>query len=142
MIGYDFDTIFSELQQEEEKILKAVDNFLKASKEIEIFLTKQDSFSRRQNPAIVKSVIRYIASGYSQQDAITLTAKDFMTNSFRVETVFQTAKKHMSAVKLYAKKYTCEKLKKAGFTAKKIAGILGISENHVYKLLRCDINFD
>lgn len=47
----------------------------------------------------------------------------------------------MSAVNLFAKRYTCEKLKKAGFTAKEIARVIGVSENHIYKILRCNVDF-
>lgn len=96
---------------------------------------------RKQNPYIAKSIIKYMAQGLNKTDAIILTALDFDTDTKRVESIFWSQNRYMSAVNLYAKRYTCEKLKKAGLTAKKIAEILGISENHVYKLMKNNVDF-
>lgn len=46
-----------------------------------------------------------------------------------------------TAILLFAKRYLCMKLKQAGFIAKDIALVLGVSENHIYKLLNCDIDY-
>lgn len=96
---------------------------------------------RQQNPYIVKSVIKYMANGLNKTDAMILTALEFNTDVKRIENVFWTQNRYMTAVNLYAKRYTCEKLKKAGLTAKKISEILGISENHIYKLMKNNVDF-
>lgn len=100
-----------------------------------------ESDSRRQNPYIVKSVIKYMAKGLNKDDAILMTARDFETDEFRVSTIFWSQNRYMSAVNLYAKRYLCEKLKKNGFTAKRIGKIIGVSENHVFKILRANADF-
>ena len=82
-----------------------------------------------------------MANGLNKDDAIILTALDFNTSIERVKTIFWQQNRYMSAVNLYAKRYLCEKLRKSGFKAKEIAYILGISENHVFKLLRSNIDF-
>lgn len=102
---------------------------------------KFEQKKRQQNPYIVKTVIKYLARGLNKEDAIILTAKDFKTDIDRVSTVFYAQNRYMSAVNLFAKRYTCEKLKKAGFTAKDIAKVIGVSENHIYKILRCNVDF-
>lgn len=97
--------------------------------------------TRHENPFIIKSVIKNMANGLNKDDAIILTALDFNTSIERVKTIFWQQNRYMSAVNLYAKRYLCEKLRKSGFKAKEIAYILGISENHVFKLLRSNIDF-
>lgn len=96
---------------------------------------------RQQNPYIVKSVIKYMANGLNKTDAMILTALEFNTDVKRIENVFWPQNRYMTAVNLYAKRYTCEKLKKAGLTAKKISEILEISENHIYKLMKNNVDF-
>lgn len=44
-------------------------------------------------------------------------------------------------VNLYAKRYTCEKLRNAGFSDKEIAEILGISIAMVDKLMKNTVDF-
>jgi len=102
---------------------------------------KANAEARRYHPYIVKSVIKYMAQGLNKTDAIIITALDFDTDIKRVETIFWFQNRYMTAVNLYAKRYACEKLKKAGLTAKKTAEILGISENHVYKLMKNNVDF-
>lgn len=98
------------------------------------------NYYRKQNPYIVKSVLKYIASGYDKNSAINLTAQDFSTTPERIEAIYQPSRRYMSAVNLYAKRYMTEKLRSHGFKIKEIAAILGVSENHVYKLLKCKID--
>jgi len=102
---------------------------------------KVNKEARQQNPYIVKRVIRYMAAGHAKPEAIILTALEFHTTVDRVKNVFWQQNRYMSAVNLFAKRYTCEKLKKAGFTAKEIARVIGVSENHIYKILRCNVDF-
>lgn len=102
---------------------------------------KIEQKKRQQNPYIVKTVIKYLARGLNKEDAIILTANDFETDIDRVSTIFWAQNRYMSAVNLFAKRYTCEKLKKAGFTAKEIARVIGVSENHIYKILCCNVDF-
>jgi len=108
---------------------------------LHIHVIEQEKKLRFQNPYIVKSVIKYMANGLNKSDAILLTAKQFNTDPRRVEVVYWGQARYMSAVNLYAKRYTCEKIKATGMTAKNIGKILGVSENHVFKLLRAQPNF-
>lgn len=96
---------------------------------------------RQQNPYIVKAVIKYMANGLNKSDAMLLVAKDFQTDIARVQAVYWSQNRYMSAVNLYAKRYTCEKLKKSGYTAKQIASVIGVSENHIFKLLKANPDF-
>lgn len=95
----------------------------------------------KRNPYIVKRVIKHIANGMCQRDAILLTADELGEPTSRVEVLFKDQKYFMSALLLFSKKYACERLKKAGYTAKEIGKVLGVSENHIYKLLKAVPNF-
>ena len=130
-----------------DKIEKAYNDLKKAADEIfnqvleyNEAMSQQTNFLERQNPYIVKSVLKYIAAGYDKESAINLTAQDYKTTVFRVEAIYQSSRRYMSAVNLYAKRYMCEKLRSSGFKIKEIAAILGVSENHIYKLLKCKID--
>lgn len=141
MIVHLDDDTASLLEKEKRNILKSVDNIINninISYQIEANAVAK---KRKQNPYIVKSVIKYMATGLSLDNAIIKTATRFETTTFRVKSIFWEQKRYMSAVKLYAKRFTCEKLKKHGMTAKQIANILDISENHVFKILRCNADF-
>lgn len=98
-----------------------------------------DEYNReclKENPYIVKRVVRHIANGMNRHDAILLAAKELQVNTSRVEVLFSYQKKYMSALLLFSRKYTAEKMKVAGYTAKQISAVLGVSENHIYKLLK------
>lgn len=141
MIVYADDDVVDNLETEMKNIFEAVDN-IKKSIQISLDNTKtQNNKLKLQNPYIVKSVIKYMANGINQKDAIILTAMDFKTTTDRVDTIYWGQKRYMSAVNLFAKRYMCEKLKNANFKAKEIANILNISENHVFKLLKCKADF-
>lgn len=101
----------------------------------------QDRIERKQNPYIVKSVIKYMASGMCKDDAILKTAEDYKTRESRVSVLLWQQKRYISAVNLYARRYLCEKLKKSGMSAPEISQILGVSTNHVYKLLKTNVDF-
>lgn len=140
IVHIDHDTA-SLLEHEKRNILKSMDNIItniNISYQTEM---KEAAKQRKQNPYIVKSVIKYMAAGLSLGNAIIKTATRFETTPFRVHTIFAEQKRYMSAVKLYAKRFTCEKLKQHGMTAKQIAHILDISENHVFKILRLNADF-
>lgn len=113
---------------------KHLDNFLKAS-------CDYDSARQRVNPYIVKRVVSHISNGLNVSDAILLTADELGELSNRVEVLFHNQKIYMSALNLFAKKYMAERLKKSGYTTKKTAELIGVSENHVYKLLKCPNKF-
>lgn len=130
-----------DIEELEEKILLLVDNLRTKIEHLKFQVEETENLNRLENPYIVKTVLRHIANGVDQENAILLTAKQFHTTAFRVEVLVHSNKKYMSAVKLYARRFCAEKLKNAGFSAKKIAEILGVSENHVYKLLKCKIEF-
>ncbi len=55
--------------------------------------------------------------------------------------VNKEARRENLNVNLYAKRYTCEKLRNAGFSDKEIAEILGISIVMVDKLMKNTIDF-
>ncbi|MCX4348226.1 MAG: hypothetical protein OSJ76_00390 [Alphaproteobacteria bacterium] len=102
---------------------------------------KVNKEARQQNPYIVKRVIRYMAAGHAKPEAIILTALEFHTTVDRVKSVFWQQNRYMSAINLYARRYMAEKLKNAGLTAKEIAKIIGVSENHIFKMLRHNTDF-
>lgn len=145
MIVCNDSSVFTELK---DKINISTHQLKEITQQIELDLSSLHQYTineenrlRLQNPYIVKSVIKYMANGLNKTDAMLLTAQDFETNVNRVEAVYWAQGRYMSAINLYAKRYTCEKLKNNGFTAKQIAKILGVSENHIFKLLKANVNF-
>ena len=72
---------------------------------------------------------------------ITLTAEEYEVPEDKIRVLCGCQKRYMSAVNLYAKRYLCEKLKKRGMKTKEIAEIVGVSENHIYKLQKCNADF-
>lgn len=105
------------------------------------YTVAQENKLHKQNPYIVKSVIKYLANGIDKENALLLTAADYDTDIKCVRYVFSVQSRYMTAINLFAKRYTCEKLKKAGYTAKQIAQVIGVSENHIFKLLRANVDF-
>jgi len=97
-----------------------------------------NSDALKQNPYIVKRIVKHIAEGYTVDNAVNLAADELQISTERAEAVFSNQKKHLSKIRLYARKYTAEKLKNAGYSAEKIAGILHISKSGVFKLLKSD----
>lgn len=120
---------------------KSVKNIEYSINSLYSYSIDQEKHIRQQNPYIVKSVIKYMANGLNKNDAMLLTANDFKTDIKRVSAVFFGQGRYMAAINLFAKRYTCEKLKNAGYTAKQIANVIGVSENHVFKLLRATVDF-
>lgn len=132
----------NEIEEIEENIFSLVDKLRTKMEQFKDHVEYTENCVRLENPYIVKAVLRHIAAGTDLYNACLLVAKQFHTNEFRVRQLVQNHKKYMSAVNLYARRFCAEKLKNAGFSAKKIAEILGVSENHVYKLLKCKIDLD
>lgn len=124
------------------KIVKqSVDN-IKNLVHISYFnFNEMESEERLKNPYIVKTVLKHLATGLNETDAILLTAQEYETSFERVKTVYNPQKKFRSAIQLFAKRYLCVKLRQAGFTAKDIALVLNVSENHIFKLLNCNIDY-
>lgn len=135
-----FELTKNRLERSYKDLKKAADEIFEEVMAFNEAVKQQANRLEKQNPYIVKSVLKYIAAGYDKESAINLTAQDFGTTVFRVETIYQSSRRYMSAVNLYAKRYMCEKLRNAGFKIKEIAAILGVSENHIYKLLKCKID--
>lgn len=131
------DEIVNDLDFELKKILNSVDNIKKMVNFCVSIKFKKERDLRKQNPYIVKSVLKNLANGYAQPEAIIMTSIEFNCSLERVKQVYNIHKRYTAPINLYAKRYTCEKLKKYGMTAKEIAKVLGISENHVFKLLKC-----
>ena len=122
-------------------VRKSIDIVQKNLDLLYLYTSKNEHDKRKQNPYIVKTVIKHMANGMNKHDAIILASEELMIDIKRVESVYWQQNRYMSAINLFAKRYFCEKLKKAGFTAKEIAKLLGISENHVFKLMRSTIDF-
>lgn len=95
---------------------------------------KAKDMPNKDNPYIVKSIIKYLAQGLDLYNAKILTALDFDETPSRVDVIYNSQRHYLSAIKLYARRYLCIKLKKNGFKTKEIAKILNVSENYVYKL--------
>ena len=102
---------------------------------------KTESKERQKNPYIVKSVIKNLACGHNETNAILLTASEYETTFERVYAIYSEQKKYRSAIVLFAKRYMCAKLKRHGFTAKEISKILNVSENHIFRLLNNAIDY-
>lgn len=100
-----------------------------------------ESKERQKNPYIVKSVIKNLARGHNETNAILLTATEYETTFERVYAVYSEQKKYRSAIILFAKRYMCAKLKSHGFTAKEISKILNVSENHIFRLLNNAVDY-
>lgn len=132
----------NEIEEVEENIYSLVDKLRKKMEQFKHQVELTENCIRFENPFIVKAVLRHIAAGTDLYNACLLVSKQFHTNEFRVRQLVQSQKKYMSAVNLYARRFCAEKLKKAGFSTKKIAEILGVSENHVYKMLKYEIDLD
>lgn len=123
----------------DEQIINISKTFKELSYLVKELNTTSKEYNRecmKRNPYIVKRVIKHIANGMSKQDAILLTADELGENTSRVKVLFSHQKAYMSALHLFARKYAAEQMKKAGFKTKTVAKTLGISENHVYKLVK------
>ena len=128
------------IQAQKQEILQQFEQLEKKLDELSTITFKVENEYKAQNPLIVKRVIKYIVSGYTKPDAIRKTADDFDTPEFRVSVVYDQSKKYMTALNLYAKKYMIEKLKKSGFSARKMAEIVGISIQSIYKIIKCPVD--
>lgn len=104
-------------------------------------LLDKERKERLKNPYMVKNILKHLAMGMNEENAILLTAEKFDTTYERVSAVYSGQKKYKSAILLFAKKYLCMKLKQSGFLTREIAAILNVSENHIYKLLNCGIDY-
>lgn len=122
-------------------ISQSVDNIKSIVNITHANMCEKEKQERLKNPYIVKSVLKYLASGLSEYNSILLTAEKFEITVERVKCVYSHQKKYRSAILLFAKRYLCMKLKQAGFIAKDIALVLNVSENHIYKLLDCNIDY-
>jgi predicted regulator of amino acid metabolism with ACT domain len=99
-----------------------------------------DCKAQKENPYIIKRIIKHVADGLDAKQAIFLAADELNISTERAKILLQTQKCYLSALNLYAKKYMVEKLKKAGLSVSDIAKMTGVSKNHVYKLLKCKAN--
>lgn len=92
----------------------------------------------KENPKIVKRVLRYRGCGYSKQEALNKTAEDFNCTVQRVRIVYQENQQNTAYIRLYARKYLVQKLHDFGFAPVQIAKIAGISRQSVFRLLKSD----
>lgn len=65
------DEISELLEKETKNILNAVDKIKKTIQISQIKMLAKEKDKRKQNPYIVKSVIKYMANGLNKEDAIT-----------------------------------------------------------------------
>lgn len=112
-----------------------------AARRLKYAAYEYDCAAVKLNPYLVKSVIKYIAKGFSEQNAVAITAKDFDLALARVESVYNSQKRYAAATKLYARKYCVKMLRQAGFKMRDIAKILKISEAHAYRLEKSNCIF-
>ena len=105
-----------------------------AARRLQYAAYEYDCAAVKLNPYLVKSVVKYIAKGFTEQNAVALTAKDYDVTLARVEVVYNSQKRYTGAIKLYARKYCVKMLRQAGFKMCDIAKILKISEAHAYRL--------
>lgn len=117
-------------------IIQNVDCIKNSVDDLKKIICEYDNKSIKKNPFIVKRVVKHLANGLSKHNAIALTATELNESTDRVSMLFSQQKTYMSALHLFSKKYLCEKMRNAGYSAKQISIVLNISENHVYKLLK------
>lgn len=103
-------------------------------------ISAEANHAMRNNPYIVRCVIKHIANGLAVQDSIIATANELGEPIQRVNVLFEHTKIYHTALRLYSRRYMCAKLKETGYKTAQIAKIMGISTNHVYKLLKTDVN--
>ena len=99
-----------------------------------------DCKTKKQNPYIIKHVIKHVSNGLNINMAIDLTSDELGISTERIKIVMQTQRSYLTALNLYAKKYMAEKLKNTGLSVSEIAKLINVSQNHVYKLLNCRAN--
>lgn len=92
----------------------------------------------KENPKIVKRILRYRGCGFSKQEALNKTAEDFNCSVQRVRIVYQENQQNTAYIRLYARKYLVQKLYDYGFAPIQIAKIAGISRQSVFRLLKSD----
>jgi transposase len=68
------------------------------------------------------------------------TAQHYHTSFSEIQHIFNHHCKYKTAINLYARRYAAIKLKQAGMSAPQMSKILGISENHIYKLLKAQVD--
>lgn len=130
------DNWIKEIDEETSNILSHVNTLNRVVNRLNEACRAESDLMTKKNPYIVKRVISHISNGMCRHEAIELTADELNEPVKRVQVLFWQQKNYMSALRLFARKYTAETLKKAGYKTKDIAGLLGVSENHVYKLLK------
>ncbi len=129
------------IHEHRRKLRNAVDCISGEIDRLAQFTFSEEKEARKLNPYLVKSVIKNMSRGMSKENAVIVTAMNYEQPIMRVSAVFSEQTRYMAAINLYAKRYTAEKLKKAGYKTKEIAQIIGVSENHIYKLLRAVPDF-
>jgi hypothetical protein len=96
---------------------------------------------KKDNASLVKRIIYYIAKGLPEQKAIAIASDEFCYWDKEATVIWQDSKKSLkTGTLLFAKRFTAVKMRKKGFKIKEIAGVLEVSENHVYKLLNEDVD--
>lgn len=103
-------------------------------------LRERDNKALKENPYILKRILKHIANGLAPSAACDLTADELNISTSRAEKLLSSQKMYFSALNLYARRFTALRLKKAGFDNVDISKILGVSSNHVYKLLESEVN--
>ena len=141
MIVHADENIVNEINQEVTTIKESSERLINLVQISNQTQKRCENLKRQQNPYIVKSVIRNMAKGLNMTDAALLTAKEFKTTCERVEAIMWGQKRYYSAIRLFARRYLCEKLKEAGFKTSDIAKIAKVSPNHVYKMLKVKPDF-
>lgn len=86
-----------------------------------------------------KSIVHYMINGLTYKQAIQLLADNYNFDAFKLKKVFDAFDYERRAIDIYAKIYTIQALKKAGFTNIKIAEILEVSAATVSRLQKCKI---
>ncbi len=103
-------------------------------------VSERDNKALKENPYILKRILKHIANGLAPSTACDLTAAELNITTSRAEILLSSQKMYFSALNLYARRFTALRLKKAGFKNADISKIIGVSPNHVYKLLESQVN--
>lgn len=96
--------------------------------------------NRFQSDALlVRKVAAVLTQTGDLNAAVHMVAESTGLSAECVFFTFRRANRIKNILERHARIYTAQKMKKSGFTAKQIAGTLGVSEKYVYKLLTAKI---
>lgn len=90
---------------------------------------------------IFKSIVKYMVTGLTKMQALQLVADELNINYTELQTFLSTFSYEQKAIKLYAKHYTINKMKKAGYSRQQIATVLCVSTRTIDRFINQKCEF-